>query len=114
MIGIEQAFEAPGAEYADVETGAENCSETLQSKEWEVNFSKNMDIALFQIQSTWRYYSAYFYEVMINHFSNFIACFYFPLAFIRWNSSNCQLTELFKCKESFKRKVDSDNNWKAV
>ena len=45
MIGIEQALEAPGAEYADVETGAENCSETLQSKEWEVNFSKNMDIA---------------------------------------------------------------------
>ena len=52
----------------------------------------------------------YVYEVILN----FIACLYFPLALIRWNSSHCHLMELFKSKESFKEKVDSNNNWKTA
>ena len=52
----------------------------------------------------------YFYEVIINCYPDFITCFYFSLAVVRSNSSHRQLMDLFKSKESFKEKVDSDNN----
>ena len=54
------------------------------------------------------------YEVIIKWYLNFITCLYFPLVLIRWNSNHCHLMELFKSKESFKEKVDSNNNWKTA
>ena len=38
----------------------------------------------------------------------------FFLALIKWNSSPCQLMKLYKSKECFKEKVDSNNNWKSA
>ena len=66
-----------------------------------------------QLQFT-EHHFVYFYEVMINCYPNFITCLYFSLALIRWNSSHCQLMELFKSKENFKEKVDLGNNWKTA
>ena len=54
------------------------------------------------------------YEVIIKWYLNFITCLYFPLVLIKWNSSHCHLMELFKIKESFKEKIDSNNNWKTA
>ena len=45
--------------------------------------------------------------------SKIMTSFYFPLALVRSNNSHCQLINLFKSKESFKEKVDSDNNKKT-
>ena len=56
----------------------------------------------------------YVYEVIIMSYPNFITYLYFSLALIRWNSSRFHLMELFKSKESFKEKVDSNNNWKTA
>ena len=56
----------------------------------------------------------YVYEVIIEYYLNFITCLYFPRSLRRWNSSHCHLIELFKSKESFKKKVDSKNNWKIA
>ena len=53
------------------------------------------------------------YEVIIKWYLNFITCLYFPLVLIKWNSSHCHLMELFKIKESFKEKIDSNNSWKT-
>ena len=52
-------------------------------------------------------------EVIIKWYLNFITCLYFPLVLIKWNSSHCHLMELFKIKESFKEKIDSNNSWKT-
>ena len=41
-------------------------------------------------------------------------CLYFPLALIRWKSSHCHLRELFKSKENWKKKFDSNNNCKTA
>ena len=54
------------------------------------------------------------YEVIIKYYLNFITCLYFPRPLIRWNSSHGHLMELFKSKEIFKEKVDSNNNWKTA
>ena len=35
------------------------------------------------------------------------------LIYFRSNSSHCRLMDLFKSKESFKKKVNSDSNWKT-
>ena len=56
----------------------------------------------------------YVYEVIINYYLNFITCLYFPRPLIGWSSSHYHLMELFKSKESFKEKVDSNNNWKTA
>ena len=53
-------------------------------------------------------------EIIIKWYLNFIACLYFPLVLIRWNSSHCYLVELFKIKESCKEKVYSNNSWKTA
>ena len=52
----------------------------------------------------------YVYEVIIKFYLNFITCLYFPVALIKLNSNHCHLMELSKSKESFKEKVDSNNN----
>ena len=54
------------------------------------------------------------FEVITKYYPNFITCLYFSLALISWNSSHCQVMELFKSKESFKEKADLNNNWKTV
>ena len=61
-----------------------------------------------------KHHFVYVHEVIIKCYSNFITCLYFPLALIRWDSSHYHLMELFKSKESFKEKVDSNNNWKSA
>ena len=53
-------------------------------------------------------------EVIIEWYLDFITCLYFPLVLIRWSSSHCHLMKLFKSKESFKEKVDLNNNWKTA
>ena len=45
-------------------------------------------------------------------FSKFYDLLLFPPCH-RSNESHCELMDLFKNKESFKEKVDSDNNWKT-
>ena len=52
--------------------------------------------------------------IIIKCYLNFITCLCFPLSLIRWNSSHCHLMELFKIKESYKEKFDSNNNWKTA
>ena len=59
-----------------------------------------------------KHHFVYVYEVIIKFYLNFITCLYFPVALINWNSNHCHLMELSKSKESFKEKVDSNNNWK--
>ena len=54
------------------------------------------------------------YEEIIEWYLNFITSLYFPLVWIRWNSSHCHLMKLFKSKGSFKEKVDLNNNWKTA
>ena len=61
-----------------------------------------------------KHHFVYVYEVIIKSYPNFITCLYFSLALIRWNSSRFHLMELFKSKESFKEKVNSNNNWKTA
>ena len=51
----------------------------------------------------------HFYEVIISCYPNFMTFFYFPFDFVISNNSHCQLMDLFKRKENFKEKVDSDN-----
>ena len=46
--------------------------------------------------------------------SYYLFALYIPLVFIRSNSSYCQLMELFKSKESFKKTFGSDNSWKPA
>ena len=45
--------------------------------------------------------------------SKFYNLLLFSLAVISWNSSHCQLMDLFKSKERFKEKFHSDNDWKT-
>ena len=61
-----------------------------------------------------KHHFVYVYEVIFKYYQNFITCLYFPLPLNRWNSSHCHLMELFKSKESFKEKVDLNNNWKTA
>ena len=61
-----------------------------------------------------KHHFVYVYEVIIKCYLNFITCLYFTLALIRWNSSHCHLMELFKSKESYREKIDSNNNWKTI
>ena len=65
-------------------------------------------------RSLQKHHFVYVYEVIIKYYLNFITYLYFPRPLIRWNSSHCHLMELFKSKESFKEKVDSNNNWKTA
>ena len=65
-------------------------------------------------RSLQKHHFVYVYEVVVKYYLNFITCLYFPRPLIRWNSSHCHLMELFKRKESFKKKVDSNNNWKTA
>ena len=51
---------------------------------------------------------------MIKSYPNFVTFFYFLIALIRWNSSHCQLMELFKSEERFKGKVDLDSNLRTT
>ena len=55
----------------------------------------------------------HFYEVIISCYPNFMTFFYFPFDFVISNNSHCQLMDLFKRKENFKEKVDSDSKWKT-
>ena len=59
------------------------------------------------------YHFAYYYQVIINCYTNFMILFYFPLALVRSNSSHCQLMDVFKSKESSKEKIFSGNTWKT-
>ena len=68
------------------------------------NFKRNLQ----------KHHFVYFYEVIIKYYLNFITCLYLLHPLIRLNSSHCHLMELFKSKESFKEKIDSNNNWKTA
>ena len=61
-----------------------------------------------------KHHFVYVYEVIITCYLNFITCLYFPLDLIRLNSSHCHLMELFKSKESWKKNLISNNNWKTT
>ena len=52
-----------------------------------------------------KHHFVYVYEVIIKYYLNFVTCFYFSLALIRWNSSHCHLMKLFKSKETWKEKI---------
>ena len=70
------------------------------------------------MQSTETYNrNLYVYELIIKCYPNFITCLYSPFTLIRWDSTHCHLLylmELFKRKENFMEKVDSNNNWKTA
>ena len=87
-----------------------NSSEKLQHrKRWSYLLKSSFKCSL------QKHHIAYVSEVIIKCYSNFITCLYFPLALIWWNSSHSHLIiELFKSKENFKEKVDSNNNWKTA
>ena len=94
-----------------VETWVKNCTARfynhsigMRSYLLKSNFKFNLQ----------KHHFVYVYEVIIKCYLNFITCLYFPLALIRWNSSHCQLMELFKSKENCKEKFDSNNNWKTA
>ena len=61
-----------------------------------------------------RHHFVYIYKIIIRCFLSFISCLYFSLALIRCNSRQCHLMEIFKSKESFRGKFDSNNNWKTA
>ena len=64
-----------------------------------------------------KHHFVYVCEVITKCYPHFISCSYFPLALIKLNSTHCHqiyLMELFKSKERFKEKVDSNNNWKTA
>ena len=94
-----------------VETWVKNCTARfynhsigMRSYLLKSNFKFNLQ----------KHHFVYVYEVIIECYLNFITCLYFPLALIRWSSSHCHLMELFKSKESYKEKFDSNNNWKTA
>ena len=94
-----------------VETWVKNCTARfynhsigMRSYLLKSNFKFNLQ----------KHHFVYVYEVIIKCYLNFITCLYFPLALIRWSSSHCHLMELFKSKESYKEKFDSNNNWKTA
>lgn len=92
-----------------VETRGNNCSDNLESWEWELAFAESN----FNCNLQERHFVC-LCEVKIKCYPNFITCIYLSWVLIRWNSSHCQLMEPFKSKESFEEKVDSDNNWKIA
>ena len=61
-----------------------------------------------------KHHFLYVYKVIIKCYLNFITCLYFLIALIRWYNSHYQLMELFKSKESCKKKFVSNNNWKTA
>ena len=92
-----------------------NSSEKLQQNFIIIGMRSYFLKKQLQMQSTGTSFGIlYVYEVIIKCYPYFITCLYFPLPLIRWNSSHCHLIELFKTKECFKKKVDSDNNWKTA
>ena len=103
---MEQVLEVPGPADIVVETRAVRSFIIMRIRSYLLKEQ-------LQLQFT-EHHFVYFYEVMINCYPNFITCLYFSLALIRWNSSHCQLVELFKSKENFKEKVDLGNNWKTA
>ena len=93
-----------------VETWVKNCA---------VRFcNHSIEMTSYLLQSNFNFnlqkHFVYVYEVIIKCDLNFITCWYFPIASIRWNSSHCRLMELFKSKESCKEKFDSNNDWKTA
>ena len=94
-----------------VETWVKNC--TARFYNHSIGMRSYLLKSNFQFNPQ-KHHLAYVYKVIIKCYSNFITCLYFPLALIRWDSSHYHLMELFKSKESFKEKVDSNNNWKSA
>ena len=85
-----------------VETWVKNCTARfynhsigMRSYLLKSNFKFNLQ----------KHHFVYVYEVIIKCYLNFITCLYFPLALIRWNSSDCHLMELFKSKKSWRKNL---------
>ena len=123
MICIGHVLEAPGLYQQTMllETLVKNCTPRLYNhsiglgsyllmSNFKFNLQKYHFNEVMMISSS---NNIYFYEVIMKCYLNFITCLHFPLALIRWDSSHCHLMELFKSKESYKKKFVSNNNWKT-
>ena len=95
-----------------VETWAKNCNKVLESYK---NSMKLLPKCNFKCNLQ-KHHSVYvgLWHTIIKWYLSFITCLCFPLVLTRWYSNHCHLMELFKDKESFKSKVDSNDNWKAA
>ena len=85
-----------------VETWVKNCTARFYNHSAEMRSSFIKSNFKFSLQ---KHHFVYAYEVIIKYYLNFVTCFYFSLALIRWNSSHCHLIELFKSKETCKGKI---------
>ena len=111
---LRHVLEAPGAGIPGdifVEIWVKNCTARF--------YNHSIGMINYLIKSNFKFslqkhHFVYVYEVIIKCYLNFITCFCFRLALIRWNNSHCHLMGLFTTKESCKEKFDSNNNWKTA